>query len=155
MAYVFHSWSGFLNLGIMIREKTKFITLADWAGAIVALFGYLYLIPIYGGWAAAWTTVVAFGVRVSLIHWSAQRLWYIEYDWPPVIRLVVLGVSTVVVGVVLPQLPLIPWILVRVGLMLLYGVILWNARIMPDDERERVRGWARNPRAAIRTYLNR
>jgi O-antigen/teichoic acid export membrane protein len=155
VAYVFHSWAGFLNLGIMVREKTQFITLADWAGAIVALFGYLYLIPIYGGWAAAWTTVVAFGVRVSLIHWSAQRLWYIEYDWPPVIRLVVLAVSTVVVGLLLPQLPLIPSILVRVGLMLLYGVILWNARIMPDDERERVRGWARNPRAAIRTYLNR
>lgn len=155
IAYVFHAWSGFLNLGIMIREKTKFITLADWSAAIVALIGYLYLIPIYGSWAAAWSTAAAFGVRVAMIHWAAQKLWYVEYDWPPVVRLSVLAVATVVIGLLLPEMPLVPSIFARVGIMLAYGVILWNAHIIPEDERDRVREWVRNPRATVRTYLGR
>jgi O-antigen/teichoic acid export membrane protein len=155
VAYVFHAWSGFFNLGIMIREQTKYITFADWVGAIEALAGYLYLIPLYGSWAAAWSTAAAFGVRVALIHWAAQRLWYVEYDWPPVVRLSVLAVATVVAGLLLPEMSLVTSIAVRTGIMILYGVILWNARIIPDDEKDTLRGWARDPRAAVRAYLKR
>jgi len=155
LAYVFHAWSGFLNLGIMIREQTKFITLADWLSAAVALAGYLYLIPIYGSWAAAWSTAAAFGVRVVVIHWAAQKLWYVEYDWPPVIRLSALAVTTVGVGLLLPEMPLVPSILARMGIMLVYLVILWNARIIPEDEQDRLRDWIRDPKSAIRAYQNR
>jgi hypothetical protein len=85
----------------------------------------------------------------------AQRLWYVEYDWPPVIRLSALAVTTVVVGLLLPQMSLVTSILVRAGIMLAYGIVLWNARIIPEEEKDTLRGWARNPRAAVRAYLAR
>jgi O-antigen/teichoic acid export membrane protein len=155
MAYVFQAWGGFLNLGIMVSEKTRYVTYADWTGAIIAGIGYLFLIPIYGGLAAAWSTAVAFGIRTLMIYHFSQRLWYVAYDWAPVVRLAALAAITVGIGILLPDLSLVPSILVRSGIMAAYGAVVWNAGIIPSDEREMVRGWARNPRAAIRAYLGR
>ena len=70
-------------------------------------------------------------------------------------RLCAVAVATVVVGLLIPELPLVPSILVRTGLMLVYLVIVWNFHIIPEEGRETFRGWIGNPKAALRAYLNR
>src|SRR5205823_2502265 len=74
IAYVLQSWTGFHNVGIMLRERTQYITLANWVGAITALVGYVVLIPRWYGMGAAVATVLSFGVRELLVYIWSQRL---------------------------------------------------------------------------------
>ncbi|MFL5613871.1 MAG: lipopolysaccharide biosynthesis protein [Gemmatimonadaceae bacterium] len=93
IAYVLQSWTGFHNVGIMLRERTQYITLANWVGAITALVGYVVLIPRWYGMGAAVATVLSFGVRELLVYIWSQRLWRVQYNWGPVARIVALAIG--------------------------------------------------------------
>ena len=90
IAYVFQSWAKAQDIGILVREKTEYLTLANWIAALTALAGYWFLVPRYHGWGAASATVVAFGLRYALTFAFSQRLWRVEYRWAPVLRLLAL-----------------------------------------------------------------
>ena len=65
-----------------------------------------------------------------------------KYNWPPVRRLVALGVGVVLAGALLPSGPLALAITIRVFLFALYGLLVWKLPILTNDERRSVRGLA-------------
>ncbi len=73
IAYVLQSWTIMHNIGIQLRERTEFYTLANWAGAIVALAGYALLIPRLLGLGAALATVASFAVREWAVYMLSQN----------------------------------------------------------------------------------
>jgi O-antigen/teichoic acid export membrane protein len=134
IAYVLQSWTGFHNLGIMLRERTQYITIANWVGAIVALVGYAVLIPRWFGMGAAVATVLSFGVRELLVYVWSQRLWRVEYDWRPVGRIVVLAV-----GVGIARFLLAPgsvWMTIgyHLALLVIYAGGVWLL-VIPSADR--------------------
>lgn len=145
IAYVFQSWTGFHNLGILLRERTQYITFANWVGAIVALVGYAVLIPRWFGMGAAIATVLSFGVREVLIYVWSQRLWHVSYDWRPVAR-----IGTLAVGVGTARFLFIPqsaWagLGYHVALLAVYAVSVWFL-VIPSEDRSATR-------ATIREHL--
>src|SRR5207247_9247481 len=68
LAYVLQSWTIMHYIGIQIRERTEFYTLANWAGAIVALAGCAVLTPRLLGHRPALATVAAFAVREGAVY---------------------------------------------------------------------------------------
>src|SRR2546426_271064 len=74
IAYVIQCWTQFHDLGILIRERTEYITVAYWVGAGVALVGYAVLIPLWLSYGAAVATVASFAARELLVYKRAQRL---------------------------------------------------------------------------------
>jgi O-antigen/teichoic acid export membrane protein len=133
IAYVLQSWTGFHNVGIMLRERTHYITWANWAGAIVAIIGYATLIPVWRGMGAAIATVLSFGVRELLVYLWSQRFWRVEYDWRPVLRIV-----TLALGVGVARFSLMPgsiWLAIAYHFMLLaiYAVAVWLLVIPATD----------------------
>jgi O-antigen/teichoic acid export membrane protein len=134
IAYVLQSWTGFHNVGIMLRERTQYITIANWVGAIVALIGYATLIPRWFGMGAAVATVLSFGVRELLVYVWSQRFWRVAYDWRPVGRIVALAI-----GVGIARFLIAPgsvWITIGYHLMLLavYAAGVWLL-VIPSADR--------------------
>jgi O-antigen/teichoic acid export membrane protein len=150
VAYILQGWAGFQEIGILVREQTRYVTIANWAAALVALVGYATLIPRYGGWGAAWTTAAAFALRAGLIYRFSQQLWPLHYTWTPIIRLFLLSALTVGTARALPELPLGPSILVGFLLMSGYLAGVWLLDIIPVEERVLLSSWARNPALAYR-----
>jgi O-antigen/teichoic acid export membrane protein len=148
LAYVLQSWSGFQELGVLVKERSEFVTLANWLAAAAALLFYVLLIPRYLGLGAAIATLLAFGVRSAVTHVASQRLWPIRYEWPPVWRLI--GVATVVyaAGRLVPTASLAGSIVIHSLLFGVYLVLLWFTGVIPAEGRERVRRLIRQPRTA-------
>ncbi|HSM06827.1 MAG TPA: oligosaccharide flippase family protein [Longimicrobiales bacterium] len=150
VAYLFQGWSAFLDLGILVREETRYVTYANWAAAALAGLGYWFLIPIIGGWGAAFSTAAAFGLRALLINRFAQRLWPVHYEWAPVRRLLAVGVVTVGLSLFIPFMPLVPSLAIRSVVMLVFVVIVWNMNVLPPEEVEVARRKVRELWAAVR-----
>ncbi len=138
IAYVLQSWASVQDIGILLAERTRYVALANFVAAAVAVLGYLLFIPRYLQWGAAGVTVLAFAVQFGLIYWFSQRLRPIRYRWKPVFFLCGWAAVAVGVGLLLPELPVILSVLARsaIGLVFLTGV--WALPILEGRDKEAV-----------------
>jgi O-antigen/teichoic acid export membrane protein len=155
VAYVLQSWAQAQDIGILVRERTEYVTLANWIAAGVALAGYWYLVPRYLEWGAAVATLAAFVVRYGFTYFFSQRLWHVEYRWTPVLRLVGLAVAVGLVGVFLPDLRIWESVAVRTLLFGVYLVGVWTLGVLTDRERQRFLQLGRKAWVTIRGMVAR
>jgi O-antigen/teichoic acid export membrane protein len=144
IAYLLQSWSSMHDIGIQVRERTEFQTLANWIGAIVALAGYALLIPRLFGLGAAIATAASFAVREWAVYRFSQRLWPVHYRWGPVMRVLLVAAATCLVGIALPPLPLWASVAVRLLLLVGYAGVLWHIGVLSVDDRLAIRRLVRN-----------
>lgn len=135
MAIILQAWAGWQDTGIQVKEQTKWIAVANWAGAAFVLGAYALLIPRYVAWGAAVATVLGYAVRYTGIYVAAQRLWPVAWRWTPVIRLLAIAVLTVGLGLLLPEGPLALSITGHVVLLLAYTVATWRLILSVSDRR--------------------
>ncbi|HET9440602.1 MAG TPA: oligosaccharide flippase family protein [Longimicrobiales bacterium] len=147
-AYIFQAWGTFFNIGIMITERTHFYTIANWAAAAVAVIGYVLLIPKYLAWGAALTVVASLGTRFWLTHVFSQRLWRINYEWSPVLRLLLIAVVFVTASALAPPLVGAGSVLLHTILFGLYALLVWRM-ILADADRHAVNGALQRARALL------
>jgi len=133
MAYVFQVWASVQDIGILVSEKTEYLTLANWIAAGVALAAFAILIPRYGGMGAAVATLCSLSARWGLTYTLSQRLWRVEYRWAPVLRLVALALAAAGMGLALPPLPILLSIPVRGTLLLLFTWSIWGWVLDPSE----------------------
>ena len=135
VAYVFQAWAGVQDIGILIEEKTEYLTLANWVAAAVALVGYAVLIPRYVGLGAAIATVLSFGTRWGLTFWFSQRLWPVRYRWGPTLRLATLVVVfTVANELVRAPESLVLSIAMHLAGVAAYLVLAWAWALSEDSK---------------------
>jgi len=153
IAYVIQCWTQFHSLGILIRERTEIITMANWVGAGVALVGYAMLIPRWLGYGAAVATVASFAVREFLVYNRAQGLWPIKFNWPPVLRLVALATVVCTVGVLVAANG--PWMSLALDTSLLVAYLagVWFLDVLSEDDRLALRRFLRSPRATLAAFM--
>jgi SAM-dependent methyltransferase len=126
---------------------TGYITLANWLSALVALAGYLLLIPRWLGYGAAVATLMAFSVRLTVTYRISQRLWPIRYQWRPVWRLVLLAAAVYLTALWIPKGPLSESLALRGSLFGSFLLLVWFADVIPADDLQRIRAritWSRN-----------
>lgn len=143
IAYVFHGWAMLHDIGVLVKEKTEYLTIANWTAAIVALAAFAILIPRYLAYGAAVGAAVAFSVRWGLTYVFSQRLWRVDYEWAPVLRLLAAGVVVSVAGQLLPSMNLVPSIGAHAALFVTYVLLLWVLPILRRDEKDTGRRVAR------------
>lgn len=149
IGYVLQGWAQIQDTGILISERTMFVTIANWAAATVAILGYAFLIPRYLGFGAAVATAAAFATRHACIYFFSQRLWPVRYNWWPVLRLCTAAIAVCIAGALLPHANLGVSLASRVALFLLFILIVWNANILSSEDRGLVRRWISSPRMAF------
>ncbi|MFN8652032.1 MAG: oligosaccharide flippase family protein [Gemmatimonadales bacterium] len=149
LAYLLQGWSDFQNLGILVKERTHLITVANWVCAGVSLIGYTVLIPRYLAWGAAFATLLAFLSRYLIIFYYSQRLWPVHLRWGPVLGQLGWAGALTALGYVLPHPGIIASVAIRVGLFGLYLAGMWYLRILSDSDRQLIAGIIRQPRSAF------
>jgi O-antigen/teichoic acid export membrane protein len=148
-AYVFQAWGTFFNIGIMLKERTHYWTIANWAAAAVAVAGYLILIPRYLAWGAAITVVASLGTRFWLTHLFSQRLLPIRYEWGPVVRLIAIAVAFAGAAALVPRLSVPASIVVHTVMFGLYVSLVWRL-ILKESDRTAARTLLAGARAQLR-----
>jgi O-antigen/teichoic acid export membrane protein len=155
VAYLLQSWAYFHEVGILVKERTTYVTLANYIAALVALVGYVLLIPRWLGLGAAAATLLAFLARWVVTYVVAQRLLPVRYDWAPVRRIVVLLVAFILIGVILPHPNVGVSIALRTVLFLAYLFSLWHLDVISPSDKARIVEAARAPRRAAGILMGR
>jgi O-antigen/teichoic acid export membrane protein len=153
IAIVFQAWTAAHDVGIGVSEKTKYIAIANWISAAVALIAYALLIPRLAGWGAAIATAIAYAVRYGCTYTFSQRLWPVRYNWTPVLRLVALSVVTVIVSVVVQVHSLGAALGARLTEFVIFLVLLWWLPILSADEKRALRALPVTVLETVRTRL--
>jgi O-antigen/teichoic acid export membrane protein len=135
-AYIFSSWSSIQDIGVLIREKTKYIAIANFVVAAVAICGFFIFVPRFLQWGAAGVTVVAFALQFALVYWFSQRLWRVRYRWRPVLILVAWAATIILVGILLPEMKIVSSVLLRSGLGLIFLGGIWFLPILGAEDKQ-------------------
>jgi O-antigen/teichoic acid export membrane protein len=91
VAYVFHGLSYPLNVGIMLKDKTRYLPLISWLSAGVCIGLNIWLVPVYGIMGAAWATLISYAILTTGIAGLSLYFYPIAYPLKPVF-LIFLGV---------------------------------------------------------------
>jgi O-antigen/teichoic acid export membrane protein len=136
-AYVLLAWASIQDVGILVRERTEFVTLSNWIALAVSLAAWVLLIPRFGSMGAAWACSISFLVKYVCTYTFSQRLWPVRYEWGPTLRMAGVGITLVVGASQLPQFPIVPSIAVHAVLASGYLAFVWHAgALSPDLRRE-------------------
>ncbi|HWZ60412.1 MAG TPA: oligosaccharide flippase family protein [Gemmatimonadaceae bacterium] len=139
MAIILQSWAGSQDIGILVRERTHYVAIANWVAAGTILVAYALLVPRYAGWGAAIATVIGYAVRYGCTYAFAQRLWPVRYEWKPVLRIAALAVATVLIGYLIPAGPLAYSLMLRTLLLAGYIVLVWMLPILSTSDKHAAR----------------
>lgn len=80
-AYILLGLYQVVAVGIGIMKQSKYFFLATGTGAAVNVASNLLLIPKYGIFAAAFSTILAYAVMCGIIYVLSQRLYHVAYDY--------------------------------------------------------------------------
>lgn len=135
LAYIVQGWVAVVELGIDVSEKTKYATYSVWLSVVAVLVAYTLLIPRFGGYGAAWATVIAFGVRF-IFHWRfSQRLWPIRYGWGASLRVAAYAIAVGAIGLLIRPHGLLLEIGAALVLLGFYSGLVWKTVLREEDRR--------------------
>jgi O-antigen/teichoic acid export membrane protein len=136
-------------IGCNVAKKNRLVPVITLIASGVNVGLNFILVPAYGMWAAAWTTVLGFGILAVLVYFISNKWYPIPYEWRRLITLAVASALTLgaawgiglAAGVsvhdsletlVLGQLAMTPALLV-------FPLVLWVARFWRPEEIRRFR----------------
>ena len=154
VAYVFSSWSSFHNVGLYLKERTWYITLASYTAVVVALAGYALLIPRYFEIGAALATVIAFAVQWLIIYMASQRLMPVRYQWAPVLRLMGVAAAIGVLSIALSPQNVLISLGVRFALLIGYVGGVWYLGVVPTEARGMIKRAVTSPRQTLSAFIS-
>jgi O-antigen/teichoic acid export membrane protein len=150
-AYVVQSWSGVVQFGINVSERTRYVTYAMWISVVVILVLYVLLIPPFGAMGAAVATLLAFVVRFALLYRFSQRLWPVTYRWVAHMKLVVSASLVTWAAFAVDLGGVVNQGMFGAGLLLVYLVTVWAA-VLDREDRQLL---SKVVRSSPRTLLSR
>ena len=148
MAYFFMSASNLMDAAFYVTRKTIYKPLIAAGSAIGILVFYAWLIPIYGGWGAAWATLAGLAIHAALTWIVSQRIMPVRYEY---VRLLAIFLSAVAVGYVGDLLDeSIAASVVRVLLWFAWPVALWVFGVIKEEEKNHISELVRNGISRLR-----
>ncbi len=94
LAYIIYGLSYPLNIGIMLKDRTRDLPVIGWLTTLCCLGLCIWWIPAFGMIGAAWATVVSYTIWTSLITFRSLRLYPVTYPWALIGGMIGVGVIT-------------------------------------------------------------
>lgn len=101
-AYVLFGFHVIFLAGIYLENRTAFIAKAGTASALANLIANLILIPRFGMWAAAGTTLFSFALLTVLVYLKAQQVHRIPFDLEKALKVLLLATALFVTVRIIP-----------------------------------------------------
>jgi O-antigen/teichoic acid export membrane protein len=98
LAYIANGVYLYVQFGVHIEKKTKYLAYATILGAILNVAMNLLLIPLIGIWGAAISTFCAFFFLLLYIFFPSQKLYHISYEWGRILHMSITAVALFAAG---------------------------------------------------------
>lgn len=148
LAFVLQAWCNIQEIGILLRERTEYLTIANWLAAAVSVGGWFFAVPRWGAAGAAGASLAGFIVRYAFTFGFSQRLWPVRYDWRPTLLIAAYGTAVVLAGRLVAPVDLVTSIAWHASLFVAYlATVWWGGPLGVEGRREVTtlvtRGWTR------------
>jgi O-antigen/teichoic acid export membrane protein len=144
LAYVFWGIGYHVQLGMILRNRTKLIGTIS-AGTVVLNIGLNYfLISAYGMIGAAWATLLSFLATAAGCYWCSQKVLRLPLGIARVAGGVVVAVTIYAISQLVPVES--PWmsLLIKSGLLCVFPMAVWKLRILSPGEKTTLLATARS-----------
>jgi O-antigen/teichoic acid export membrane protein len=153
LACFFQAAASLMDAGFYVRHRTGLKLAITLASTAVMLALYVILIPPYGGLGAAWATLGGFAFLAACTWWTTQRIFPVNYEWSRLASLVMLTVGMWLVSRLLPAGGW--WVAARAALWLAWPLVVWQAGLISNAEREYTSDLTRQTVARLRIAVAR
>ncbi len=134
IAYIFQAWTKYCSIGILLEEKTMQIAYGEMLGVAVITLAYFTLIPTYGIYGAAWSTVAGFGARLYWTNLKSSGLYNMELPWAKISQVTLVATLIYFLSILSPK-GILPSILFRSALVILFIAISYMMPILSRNEK--------------------
>ena len=137
IAYIIQAWTRYCDFGILLHNKTMQIAYAGMIGVLVISAAYFTLIPLYGIYGAAWSTVIGFLARFLWTYRKGIQHYDMKLPWRKVIATAILALIIYTISLLVPE-GIIMSVLLRTALVLLFIVSFFALPIISSDEKNEI-----------------
>jgi O-antigen/teichoic acid export membrane protein len=148
ISYIFYGFVFIANTGILISNKTIYLSFAYTISSIICMGCNFFLIRGYGAAGAAWATVIAYFVLLISTYWFAQYLHHFNYDWSKILKMSFIAIVIYLSGSIYEPDDLYLMILQRLILLNFYALYIIISPYFSHDDKKIVVG------IIIKPFLN-
>ena len=148
IAYILQAWTRYCDFGILLHGKTMQIAYAGMIGVLAISVAYFTLIPLYGIYGAAWSTVIGFLARFLWTYLKGTQHYDMKLPWGKVVAATMLAIIIYPISLLAPEDIMIS-ILLRTALVLLYIVSFLALPIISSNEKKEIWKTIRSLRHAL------
>lgn len=134
LGFVAYASTQVTTSGISLKKKTKYIAIYSWIAALLNLGLNILFVPRWGMVAASWTTAVSYIFLTVAYAFRSQQLWPICYEKSRIFRASGLIFAFTVAVPFLPELKLIPSIIMKSIYCLFFIGLLFGLGILGRRE---------------------
>ena len=136
IAYILYGLYINFMVGIYIKKKSKYLPFITGISAIINVILNILLIPIYDIWGAAIATVAAYAVMTVLLFVITQRFYPIKYEYGRLLHIIIVVIGSYEITFFTPENYAA---VIKLGLLIMYPVILLLTGFFNDEERRKIR----------------
>ncbi|MDH5766744.1 MAG: oligosaccharide flippase family protein, partial [Gammaproteobacteria bacterium] len=120
--------------GILYAKKTKYFFIFSIYSAIVNLVASIILIYYIGIIGACLSLILTESLVLYLTHKRSQELFYVRYDFKPLLYVVILGILLYLPVLLISDYDALARLFVKMLLLMLFVTIIITQRIITDEE---------------------
>ncbi len=141
LAIVFKGVQWIFSLGLHYVKKTKYNAWIVLSSALVNIILNFILIPIWGIYGAAITTLISMILMAILFYKQAGRFYKIKYELGKLTMQILLGIALYALSLTFYNLSMLPNILLKLILVASYPFILYLFKFYEEIELDRMKGF--------------
>ncbi len=134
IAYIFNGIYVYVQFGLHLENKTKYLALATLSAAAISLACNLSLIPFIGIWGAAIASTIAYGYLMIFTHLKSQPLYPVPYETGRLFKMALVAVGLYVIAAIIDIPNLVLSLAVKLAIACSFPVVLYFARFYNRDE---------------------
>ncbi len=150
LAFTIQGWTAFVNLGIMLSEKTIHIAVSTYLAAITVTIFCLLLIPELGSLGAAYATLIAFTVRFFWVKHKSYGFYNMGLVWKKPMILLSLASSIFIVSSVIHVENIYLSIFVNIVFSVLFLSSIILLPLLPEENKAQLIKIIKSPIAGIK-----
>jgi O-antigen/teichoic acid export membrane protein len=154
LAYIFSGKRNIASTGLLLAGKTSYIAYITMGAAVINIALNLWLIPIYGVIAAAYTTLFSFVVFFFVTKILADKFFPIPYEGMKILRLFILGIALYLLASLLPFENIIITFVLKMILVFSFPFILVPLNFYEKNELEILTKTLKNPFTIKKIVIN-
>jgi O-antigen/teichoic acid export membrane protein len=141
-ANVFNGAKTVLNIGMFLKEKTRYVAYATILAALVNIGLNFVLIPHFGMKGAAVATVIAFLLFDLVSYYFSNRFYPIPYEISKILKMIIVALVLFGISQIATGLPAGGEIMIKTGLWFMFPILLYFWRFFEPVEIERLKEFA-------------